>query len=425
MTTSDTLPRDGRASAEAIGSLIDEFAQMSAGGPGVTRLAYSPLERTAHERFREAMTELGLTVETDAVGNTIATLLPEGDTAASAAAIGTGSHLDSVPQGGRFDGIAGVAAAVEVARLAVQDGQPRRRPWKFVVFAGEEGARFGQACTGSRVIAGLTTAADLEALTDGDGVSVAAALLELGLRPEAAATAVWDAADWHAFVELHIEQGDVLERDERAIGVVDSISGSTRMRVHVEGRSSHTGGTPMRGRRDALVTASRCVLAGDAIANDPANEGTRVSVGDIDVQPNSITTIPGVVTFTVDIRDIDGERQRGVARQLEQLYRECAAENGTTVRIEQIGDTSPVSLQAAVVDVVEQAAIALDTRPLRMPSGASHDAQQISHIIPTGMIFVPSAGGLSHVPDEFTSAEQIARGTDVLLAAMRRLDAQP
>lgn len=412
-----------QADPARIGDLIDRFAAITEPGPGVTRLAFTPLERKAHDVFRAHMENLELAVSTDAVGNTIATLPPTESFDELLPAIGTGSHLDSVPGGGRFDGIAGVVAAMEVATLVATDDQPRRRPWRFVAFAGEEGARFGQACTGSRVVAGLTSSAALSELADGEGTTLADALRDLGFDPAEADTAAWNPADWDSFVELHIEQGDVLERRGLPVGVVETISGSTRMRVRVTGRASHTGGTPMFSRRDPLVTASRCVLQGDSLAKDEEHHGTRVTVGDFHVLPNSITTIPGEVIFTVDIRDTDSVRQRAVAEKLALLYRECAALDGTTAHIDRIGDTSPVYLPRETVDEIAAAAAEVGAGSLLMTSGASHDAQQISHIIPTGMIFVPSEGGLSHVPGEYTSSAQIAVGTDVLLSTLRRLDA--
>ncbi|MGB4136482.1 MAG: Zn-dependent hydrolase, partial [Microbacterium sp.] len=407
-----------------IAAAIDGFAAMSEPGRGVTRLAYTALERRAHERFAEHMTGLGLVVATDPAGNTIAELAPTVPTAdAGLAAIGTGSHLDSVPEGGRFDGIAGVVAAMEVARVAVEQDIPRSRPWRFVVFAAEEGARFGQACNGSRMIAGLTTAKDTHELSDAAGTTMAEAMASAGLRPDRIAEARWDPSDWFAFVELHIEQGGVLESRGGGIGVVDVISGSTRFEVTVTGQASHTGGTPMHLRKDALVTAAECVLGCDAIATDPAHHGTRVTVGRLDVHPGSITTIPGRVVFTVDVRDVDSDRQRETANALVALFRQIAHRRGTSLTVEPMGDTSPVVLPSWVAGHIVESARA-EGQPYRvMPSGASHDSQQINTITPTGMIFVPSRDGLSHVPEEHTEMSDLAAGTSVLLRTLIRLDA--
>lgn len=416
--------------AAKISHWIDRFAAMTEPGHGVTRLAYSPLEREAHAMFAAEMTALGLTVTTDAAGNTIAELAPtgaegeaEGETAERAPAIGTGSHLDSVPEGGRFDGIAGVVAGMEVARIAVEQGVQRRRPWRFVAFASEEGARFGQACNGSRMIAGLTRSADLHELHDANGVTMAQAMTQVGLAPESVDSARWRADDWFAFVEMHIEQGGVLESKGTPVGIVDTISGSTRLQATLLGQASHTGGTPMRLRKDALVAASECVLACQAIATDPEHHGTRVTVGRLDVFPGSITTIPGKVIFTVDVRDVDSDRQRRTSEALASAFERISAARGTTLSIEVIGDTSPVVLPSWIVDQIAAGAADAGLAYRVLPSGASHDSQQINRVVPAGMIFVPSRDGLSHVPEEFTRAEELADGATVLLRTMMRLDA--
>lgn len=427
MTTTSLSPR---VDAARIAASITRFATMTDEGEGVTRLAYGQLERDAHDVFRSAMTELGLIVTTDAVGNTIAELDAttedsDGERAGGARlpGVGSGSHLDSVPHGGRFDGVVGVAAAMEVARVVVEQGIAHRRPWIFVVFAAEEGARFGQACNGSRVIAGLAGTDDIRGLRDASGRTMFDAMTELGLDPGAASSAHWDAADWHAFVELHIEQGSVLESRGIPVGIVDAISGSTRLAVSITGQASHTGGTPMHLRRDALVTASRCVLEGERIAVDPEHHGTRVTVGRMNVLPGSITTIPGRVEFTVDVRDVDSARQRRTAETLVATYRSIGADCGTGVEIELIGDTSPVVLPAWVTARIVSAAKELGLHYRVMPSGASHDTQQIDRIVPAGMIFVPSRQGLSHVPEEHTEAADIATGAELLLATLLELDA--
>lgn len=408
--------------ASRLSRWIETFASLSEPGPGVTRLAYSSLERRSHAVFGEYMASLGLVVETDAAGNTIAEL-PATTDAGREGAIGTGSHLDSVPEGGRFDGTVGVIAGMEVARIAVEHEIPRRRPWRFVAFASEEGARFGQACNGSRMVAGLTTSADLERFHDKDGVSMASAMEGVGLAPDAVESAKWRGEDWFAFVEVHIEQGGVLESKNVRVGVVDVISGSTRVEVTVRGQASHTGGTPMHLRRDALVTAAECVLAGQMIATDPEHHGTRITVGRLDVHPGSITTIPGRVVFSVDVRDVDSDRQRLTAEALVARFEQIARSRGTQLTVAVIGDTSPAVLPSWIAEHIAAGAAEAGLSYRMLPSGASHDSQQINRVVPTGMVFVPSRDGLSHVPEEFTETSEIADGTAVLLQAMKRLDA--
>jgi allantoate deiminase/N-carbamoyl-L-amino-acid hydrolase len=412
-----TLARDVRQ--DYLAAQMTALAELSEPGPGVTRLAYSALERRAHELFATQMRSFGLVVRTDAAGNTIA---ERPGREPGLGAVGTGSHLDSVPTGGRFDGVAGVAAAMAVAEALHRQAAVTRRAWRFVAFAAEEGARFGQACNGSRMAVGTTSAADLATFTDHQGVTMSQAMVTAGLRPEDVDGERWRADEWFAFVELHVEQGGTLEEDGVEIGIVDVISGSTRLRVSVHGVASHSGATPMHLRRDALVTASACVLACDAIAREAGHEGTRVTVGRLDARPGSITTIPGDVDFTVDIRDVDGARQRATAAELGQRLAAIAARYGTRIEIATIADISPQELSGSVAGVAADSAKALGLSCRTLGSGASHDSQQMNLIVPTGMIFVPSHKGLSHVPEEFTSDEQLTAGARALAETLSRLD---
>ncbi|KRV49262.1 allantoate deiminase [Wenjunlia vitaminophila] len=407
--------------ARRLAGLIEEFASLSEGdGAGVTRLGYTPMERRAHERFAAHMRDLGLTTWTDAAGNTHA--LRPGRLSERRGALGTGSHLDSVPEAGRFDGIAGVVAAMEVARVLADNDAAHDHPLRFVAFAAEEGARFGQACTGSRIAAGLTRATDLDGFRDAAGTTLADAMRQVGLAPEGVDAARWDPAEWNAFVELHIEQGNVLESLGLPVGIVDEISGSSRLRLSLTGRASHTGGTPMRDRADALTAAAECVLLAEELATDSRHHGTRITVGKLEVRPGSITTIPGQVEMAVDIRDVDSDRQRHTAAEFVARSREVCERRGIALRAQDLADASPVILPVWLADTVAEACTALDVRYHVMTSGASHDSQMINHVVPTGMIFVPSKDGLSHTPAEQTAPEELAAGTRVLLATLLRLD---
>lgn len=408
------------ADPERIWSTLQTMAALSEPGPGVTRLAYSALERRAHAKFEEWLVEAGCEVAVDAAGNTVATRPGR----LEGPAVGTGSHLDSVYSGGRFDGIAGSIAAVEVARLLHESGVETELPLRFVVFAGEEGARFGQACCGSKLAAGLSSRRELDERVDRDGVSLAAAMAGVGVDPDAATSSPWPAADWSAFVELHVEQGSVLENARLDVGVVDLVSGSTRLELTISGQASHTGGTPMRGRVDALAVAAEAVLIAEHVASDPQHRGTRATVGRLSVEPGSITTIPGRVTFSLDVRDVDAERQRRTAADIAARVRGVCLRRGAVLEARLLGDTSPVVLPDWVRGEITAAA-AEQGLPYRvLTSGASHDAQMVNRVVPTAMIFVPSRDGLSHVPDEWTEPTQLAVGTDLLLSAMLRLDAR-
>ncbi|GAB0105192.1 Zn-dependent hydrolase [Nocardia sp. JMUB6875] len=404
------------AMIEAIAELSDSPATDTEAA-GVTRLAWTPTERRAHDLVAGWYRDLGLRVWTDAVGNTLAELPGR-----RAAALGTGSHLDSVPRGGRFDGIAGVVAGVEVARLLVENAVPLEHSVRFVAFTAEEGARFGQACLGSKAVAGLLDESALTTLRDADGVSVAQAMRQVGLDPTRLAEARWSARDWVAFLELHVEQGSVLESAGIPVGVVDLVSGSTRLALEVHGRATHSGSTPMALRADALAATAEIVLLAESIATDARHRGTRATVGVLRVEPGSLTTIPGRTSFTLDIRDVDSDRQRATINEILSRATEICDRRGVALTARPIGDSSPVVLPIRLRRAVARACADAGLPYRVLNSGASHDCQMVNRVVPAALLFVPSRGGLSHVPEEWTEPDDLAVGTRVLLHALLDLD---
>lgn len=396
---------------------IAELGHDPAGG--ISRLAFTRAERQAHELVASWLSDLGLEVWQDAIGNTIGELPGHEQ---DLGAIGTGSHLDSVPHGGRFDGVAGVVTAVEAIRLAVEDDLRFAHPMRVVAFAAEEGARFGEPCIGSKAVAGRWKPQSLERLRDTNGVTAAQAMRTMDLEPERVETCRWDAAEWAAFLELHIEQARVLASDGLQIGLVDMVSGSTRVEFTLEGRAQHSGGTAMRLREDALTAASEVVLFAEGLAHDPHYRGARATVGRLEVFPNSITTIPGRVQFVLDMRDIDSDRQRRGASEVAQAAERICERRGVDCVYEVIADSSPAVLPMWLREVTMASCEALKVPYRVMTSGASHDSQIVNSVVPAAMLFVPSKDGLSHVPDEWTSTSDLATGTTVLLDCMRRLD---
>jgi allantoate deiminase len=384
---------------------------------GWSRLAFSPEERDAHTVFEHWAADLGLTVSTDAIGNTFAEL--SGNMAGSA--LLAGSHLDTVPRGGNFDGAAGVAAALEVARLLIES-RGLNRPYRAVVFSGEEGARFGAPCIGSRVATGAFTGDTLSILTDREGRSVAECAAQVGLRPADVAEAVWRQGWVSAFLELHIEQGRVLEARGRTLGVVDAIAGSTRIELTFSGNADHSGATPMFLRHDALVAASELVIEAERRA---ASYRTAVAtVGNVEVEPGSFTTVPGLTRLSLDVRDVDSERQRELAEELLDAATRTAARRGLEVSAVLVSDQSPVVLHKPVREQLARIAHESGVPFCVLPSGASHDTAHIAKAAPAGMVFVPSRQGISHSPEEWSSAEDIARGAEVMTAALKALDEQ-
>lgn len=409
-----------QADPKRLTSMLREIAQTGEDPTGgITRLAYSPQERAAHALVNGWLAELGLSVHTDDAGNTIA---ERAGKTAGLPAIGMGSHLDSVPHGGRYDGIVGVVAAIETIRLLTQTNVVTEHPLRVVIFAAEEGARFGEPCIGSKIVSGALAHRSLEQVRDTSGTSLAQAMSAVGIDPARAAKTRWNAREWAAFLEMHIEQARVLEDEGREIGLVDQVSGSTRLRVILRGRADHSGGTPMDLRADALTAAAELILAAESIARDPRHRGTRTTVGQLEVYPNSLTTIPGRVTLGVDVRDVDSDRQRETATTILRAAAQICDRRGIQMETQLLADTSPVVLPMWVREIVAGVTTDLGVNARIITSGAGHDAQVINRIIPSGMIFVPSKEGLSHVPEEWTSAAAIVRGVDVLYESVLRID---
>jgi allantoate deiminase len=406
-------------SADA-GRIADFLTELGRIGPdprgGWSRLAYSGEEREAHALFRRRLEEYGLRTSTDAVGNSFGHLAG----AERLPALMSGSHLDTVYQGGNFDGAVGVAAAVEIARLLAEQGG-LRHPLRVVAFAAEEGARFGAPCIGSRLVTGAYGADTLRQLVDRDGISAFTAADQVALQPHDAASARWDFGDIKCFVEVHIEQGRVLETRKRPIGIVHCIGGSTRVELTFDGHADHSGATPMWLRQDALAAASEFVLAAERRAR--AHATTVATVGRLDVQPNSLTTVPGRVVLALDVRDIDSERQRELAESLLDDAVRISTGRNVAVSARRLSDQSPVVLHGTVQNVLASAATRKDIPFITLPSGASHDAAHLAKHIPTGMVFVPCRDGVSHSPEEHAEPARLAEAVDVVVEAFRAIDA--
>ena len=404
-----------RADPRRIEGFLDELAEIGRDPDGGwSRLAFSGDERVAHELFATTARDLGLTVTTDAIGNSYAELLGED---ATAPCVVVGSHLDTVPQGGLFDGAAGIAAGLEVARLL----SARTRPWSFrvVAFVAEEGARFGLPCIGSRLVTGLLSVDEFGELVDPDGRPITECAAALGLNSRST-DLVWPDGWVGAYIELHIEQGRVLEEREKRLGVVHSIGGSTRLEMTFVGSADHSGATPMRLRRDALAGASEFVVE---VERKAANYTTTVAtVGRLEVFPGSLTTIPGRVVLAVDVRDIDSERQRDLAETLLDEAARIASRRGLDVSVDLLSDQSPIALHHGLQDRLAQAAKELGIPFAVLPSGATHDAAYIAKIAPSGMVFVPCRDGISHAPEEWCEAEHIALGADTIATAISSLE---
>jgi ureidoglycolate amidohydrolase len=382
---------------------------------GITREVYTPTYAAALERVAAWMREAGLDTRLDAVGNLF------GRWAGSepdVALVLTGSHVDTTLNAGRYDGVVGVLGAIEAVRLLRDGGVVPRRSIEVVAWAGEE-PRFGTGCVGSRAAAGRLARADLDRLRDRDGVSMADALRIAGFDPDAVGDAEIAPASIHALVELHIEQGAVLEESGESIGVVTAIAAPHDLRVTLRGAATHAGATPMRLRRDALAGAAEAMTA----LERSAQGATVATVGVLRVQPGAINVVPGEVELDVDVRDSDRAAREQVVEGWLAEARAIAARRGLALDVAPIVDDDPAACDPAVVEAAAAAAEQLGLAYRRMTSGAYHDAMVMGARVPIGMIFVPSAGGISHHPDEHTDPDDIERGVRVLAGTLARLAA--
>ncbi|MGQ0384144.1 MAG: Zn-dependent hydrolase [Gammaproteobacteria bacterium] len=380
---------------------------------GVSRVAFSAADFAGREYIQGLMREAGLEIRVDSAGNIIGRRdgrepgLPP---------IMTGSHIDSVPQGGNYDGDVGVLGAIEVAQLLRDHGIVTRHPIEFVVFTDEEGGTIGSQAMAGRVAPGALDLVSHSGLTIRDG------LRAVGGDPDRLASAVRRQGELAAYVELHIEQGAILDDSGIDIGVVEGIVGIRWWDVTVDGIANHAGTTPMKRRRDALVAASEFALAVNRIAL--TTPGTQVAtVGRIRAEPGAPNVIPGRVVMSLEIRDLAAGKIESVFRTIEAEGRRISDARGTSIRFTEID----VALEPAPTDerlrrIVEDAADSLGLSHRRMPSGAGHDAQEIAHIAPIAMIFVPSRDGISHAPQEYTAPADIANGANVLLHTLLAID---
>ena len=403
----DAFDRSGAATR--VRARLAELASIGGEpGGGVTRLAYTEDEREAHRRFAEWAVADGASVEVDLAGNSVATYR------GASPYFLLGSHLDTVMHGGRFDGAAGVVGGLEVARSL--DGV--RCGVRVVAFAGEEGARVGRPTLGSSLATGLLGEADLGRLQDGQGITVLAAAAGLGLDP--ARCPAWLGADVACYYELHIEQGRRLEAGAARLGLVDAIAGSVRIRIEITGRSDHSGATPMRMRADALAAGAELVLAVEETGR--RFRSTVATVGRVEVDPNSTTTIPGRVSLWVDVRDVDPDLQRRAAARVLECCAETAERRGLRIAHEVLSEQPPIVLAAWPRTILYEECASRSLAYRVLPSGAGHDAAVVGRRAPSALVFIPCVDGISHSPREQASPEDIALASDVLRDAILRTD---
>lgn len=397
---------------------LEELARFGATPDGgVGRTSYSAADLAAREWLAAQCTAAGLKMRTDGLGN-IFIRVPAATEAAANEPVWLGSHIDSVPNGGWLDGALGSMAALEVARRLAEERVPLRRPVEVVIFADEEGCY--HHLLGSTGLVRDYSRAELEKLRGRDGGRLVDALRQAGRDVDAATSTALRADSVHAFVELHIEQGSVLESEQMNIGVVTSIVGMGGGQLTFHGRADHAGTTPMHHRRDALRGAGELLTRLPDIT--ASISGTAVATcGILDVEPGGANVVPETARLQLDFRDTELERILALEEAIVDAARSAGRQHGLEVHYQRDSITDPAPLDPRIQDLIETTAAAQGLRTRRLPSGAGHDSQNMSRIAPTGMIFIPSIDGRSHSPAENSRPEDIEAGANVLLATILAL----
>jgi N-carbamoyl-L-amino-acid hydrolase len=389
---------------------LAEIGQLANGG--VSRVAFTPEDLLARQQVQNWMIEAGMTICNDAAGNIIGYYAGK---KAQAPALATGSHIDTVPVAGRYDGCLGVLAGIEVVRVLNENQIRLNHPLEVIVFTDEE-----RSVIGSKAMAGEIKE-NVDYYCRLDGTPIQPCLKQIGGDWFQIQTAKRDRSQIAAFVELHVEQGGILEHLKTPIGVVTGVVGQYRFAVDITGRPNHAGTTPMHMRQDALVAAAQVVLAIHRIGTETPGEQV-ATVGYLNVSPNATNTVPGKVDLRIDLRDISQNHLEDLVELIHQELKAIAANTGTEINLRQTLHILPTPAAPHIMAEIEQVCQELGLASTHLPSRAGHDAQEIGRITDMGMIFVPSHAGISHAEDEYTAPEECIQGANILLQTFLRLD---
>ena len=396
---------------------FEAMAQLTAPGEGINRLAFTDADWAGRQYIIDRMTDAGLSVEIDDFGNVIGYKIGK---KADLPVVMVGSHTDSVPNGGNYDGVVGVLSAIEVIRGMTDDGYEHDHTIAVVSFMCEESGRFGNATLGSKAMCGELTLQDLHRLVDKQGISLYEALKGRNLNPDGIETMAYK-RPVKSFTEIHIEQGKVLEHEQKTIGIVTGIAAPERFYVTIRGNADHSGATPMNLRHDALCGASKIILGIEEIASMQEEPPVVGTVGVVEVTPGAMNVSPGAVKLGVDIRSISKAARNSVVTLVKEFIDITAEKRGLSYTIETIAQDHPVEMHPAMIREIEEAVKSVGVEYMTMPSGAGHDAMHWAEAVPTGMIFIPCRDGISHNPAEFAEMDDIVTGAEVLDKVLRKL----
>lgn len=397
---------------------LDEFNSSKGLGLGTTRILFTEEEIKARNYIKKVMEEVGLVIEEDSIGNIFGSLVGRSP---ELAAVWSGSHIDTVYNAGKFDGMVGVISAIEALRSIKESGIKVERTIKAVVYTSEEPTRFGLSCLGSRALAGRLNKEDLKILKDDQGNTLEEVLESLAYNLSEFDKVKKDQNEVYASVELHIEQGAILEREEIKIGIVESICAPTNLQVKVKGVQEHAGSTPMNVRKDAMVATALMISQIEELVNGIGGKHTVGTVGRVEVFPNAANVIPGEVCFTIDIRDSLMENKDTLLIKIKELFKAIEESRDVEITYEVLNHDSPRACSSEINQVVKSICKETDIPYHNMVSGAYHDSIFICEFAPTSMIFVPSKNGISHHHLEWTDFEDIEIGTNILAESLVRL----
>ena len=389
---------------------FEAMAQLTAPGEGINRLAFTDADWEGRQYIIDCMTDVGLSVEIDDFGNVIGYKIGKKP---DLPVVMVGSHTDSVPNGGNYDGVVGVLSAIEVIRSMIDDGYEHDHTIAVVSFMCEESSRFGDATLGSKAMRGELRLQDLHRLVDKQGISLYEALKGRNLNPDAIEHMEYK-RPVKSFTEIHIEQGKVLEHEQKTIGIVTGIAAPERFYVTIRGNADHSGATPMNLRHDALCGASKIILGIEEVTSMQEEPPVVGTVGIAEVVPGAMNVIPGAVKLGVDIRSISKVARDSVVFLIKELIDVIAEKRGLSYNLEPISTDHPVSMHPLMVKEIERAVTSLQLEYMIMPSGAGHDAMHWAEVAPTGMIFIPCRDGISHNSAEFAAMDDIVAGAEVL-----------
>ena len=404
---------------ERIQRTLDQVVQFNATPDcGYSRFSYSQEDRKVRQYLSQLMKQCGMDVKTDAVGNIRARL---SGTNPDRPVIMAGSHIDTVYHGGKYDGALGVVAALEVVNVVTENNISLNYPYEVIIFAEEEGSNFGVTTLGSKCLAGECTLEYLMQLVNPQGISSYQMMKDFGLNPDNLYKDVIKEDEIYAMLELHIEQSVVLENNMIELGIVEEVAGRKAYLVKMHGASGHAGATPMDQRKDALVGASEVISSLAEVINQSGGRRTVVTVGKMECEPNVSNSIVGKVEFTLDIRDVEESWMRSVADHIKQKLSDISAKHALEFEMILQGESDGMYLSQDIARLAENTANDLGVKSLRMVSGAVHDAALLAKLTQVGMVFIPSVGGVSHVPHEHSTPESIQTGCNVLLQTILKL----